>query len=306
MVQRGFFCDDASINYPYKQETIDLKTLMFIALILPGLIINICDRFLCKLLTNSAYQVSDAGFTKKRRKASDNSEIVHDSEEEQVMISRPNLITRRNPVINEDVDERSSNTTRLGFRRINILNRAFGEFQFFFFGFSTTMLFTGIGKITCGRFRPHFMQRCQPDVDCASLVNANKYIEVFTCSNSQLGSRGLSYIMTSWPSGHASVMFYSMFYLAIYLNTVIPAIVQLSSLRVKRGFDPLILYAIYVLMLSLAGYIALTRVSDYHHHPLDVFSGSVIGSLIAIALAKSLSRPHLQVEIAGSAMARIT
>lgn len=85
-----------------------------------------------------------------------------------------------------------------------------------------------------------------------------------------------------------------MIYLIIYLNTVIPVIVRLSSPKVKERFNPLILHAVYVLMIGLATFIAMTRVSDYHHHPLDVFSGSVIGTLIAIGLSKSLSRQYSQ------------
>lgn len=203
-IRRGFFCDDSTINYPYKQETIDLKMLMLISLIMPGLIIKICDILLCRLIADLTYHGElGTNFARKRRKVSDNSENVFDieAEEEQVMIKHPDNITRRQLVINEVVDDRNIKNTRLAFKQATLLNKAYGEFQFFFFGFSTTMLFTGLGKMTCGRFRPHFIQRCQPDIDCTSSANANKYIEEFSCSNNQLGSRGLSYIMTSWPSG---------------------------------------------------------------------------------------------------------
>lgn len=85
-----------------------------------------------------------------------------------------------------------------------------------------------------------------------------------------------------------------MLYLAFHLNTVIPEIVHLSSTKVKQRFDPLILYAVYVLIFGLACFIAITRISDYHHHVLDVISGSVIGSLIAIALTKALPKQYLR------------
>lgn len=85
----------------------------------------------------------------------------------------------------------------------NILRKHFSEFQLFFFGFSTTMLLTGIGKITLGRLRPHFFQRCQPDVDCSLPGNERRYIESFTCTNSGMGPRDYSYITTSWPSGES-------------------------------------------------------------------------------------------------------
>lgn len=98
--------------------------------------------------------------------------------------------------------------------------------------------------------------------------------------------------------GHASIMFFSMIYLIIYLNTTVPILVRLGNEKFKKRFDPLILHAIYVMMIGLAGYIALTRVSDYHHHPLDVLSGSVIGAITAIALSTSiLSKQYSKLKI---------
>lgn len=91
-------------------------------------------------------------------------------------------------------------------------------------------------------------------------------------------------------------MFFSMFYLIIYLNTTIPILAQLNAKRVKDRLDPLMLNGIYVLMIGLASYIAMTRISDYHHHPLDVFSGIVLGSISAFAFSRSiLSKQNLQV-----------
>ena len=34
-----------------------------------------------------------------------------------------------------------------------------------------------------------------------------------------------------------------------------------------------------------AWYCALTRVSDYKHHPTDVLAGGVLGSLVAVSVA---------------------
>lgn len=77
-----------------------------------------------------------------------------------------------------------------------------------------------------------------------------------------------------------------MLYLAFYLNTVIPVIVNLSSNKLKRMYDPLLLYTVHVMMIALAMYIASTRVSDYHHHPTDVISGSILGLISAFVLAR--------------------
>ena len=70
------------------------------------------------------------------------------------------------------------------------------------------------------------------------------------------------------------------------MNATIPALFELSPKRGRRKFDLMCLYVIYVLMMGVAGYISMTRISDYHHHPLDVLSGSIIGSIVALLLSK--------------------
>lgn len=89
-------------------------------------------------------------------------------------------------------------------------------------------------------------------------------------------------------------MFYSMLYLILYLNNVVPVLIELNSRRVRQRYDPLVMYAVYVLMIAFAGFIAMTRIWDYHHHPLDVASGSLLGSTIAFVVAKTLTRQYSQ------------
>lgn len=227
LTKRGFFCDDSSIKYPYKVDTIGIKTLMFIALIVPGVVIKLCDRALFRLCIDANSNPKTKKL-KKRRKASDD---IQDIEEEELMSTPTDFVKRRNLIINEDdsdieviypqSDSRQNseegditlftrvpldsdddqNKSRKLRPRITRIKRKFGEFQLFFFGFSSTMFITGIGKITLGRLRPHFIQRCLPSVDCSKSENLNKYILEFTCTNDQLAPRGISYITTSWPSG---------------------------------------------------------------------------------------------------------
>lgn len=97
-------------------------------------------------------------------------------------------------------------------------------------------------------------------------------------------------------SGHASVMFYSMTFMVIYLNTVIPKIVRLSSNTFLCIIDSMILYTIYVLMFGLALFTAITRITDYHHHASDVLSGGVIGSIIGIINAKVLFKQFFSID----------
>lgn len=164
LVRRGFFCDDSTINYPIKTDTIDLKVLMLVGLVIPSLVIKCCDMQLIKLLSFSALPLSS------------------DSD---------NLLRKRKQNIKRTFLIAAS----------KFLKRPFGECQLFYFGFASTMFFTGLGKVTCGRMRPHFMQKCQPNVDCTLKQNRNRYIEDFNCTNTNLRSRDFSYITTSWPSG---------------------------------------------------------------------------------------------------------
>jgi membrane-associated phospholipid phosphatase len=89
-------------------------------------------------------------------------------------------------------------------------------------------------------------------------------------------------------------MFFSMFYLIFYLNYVNLAVSNSTTARKFPAirYNPIVTYGIYVLMIGLATYISLTRVSDYHHHPMDVLSGTVLGTLIAIAMSKYLVGPN--------------
>lgn len=79
-----------------------------------------------------------------------------------------------------------------------------------------------------------------------------------------------------------------MLYLVIYLDKVVPTLVQFSSSRFRKLYDPMGLYLLFTIMLSLASYISMTRISDYQHHPLDVVSGSILGSTIALAMTRSI------------------
>lgn len=363
LIKRGFFCNDSSIKYPFKKDTISVRMLMLIALVIPGIVIKFCDSYLRKLIkggptsaikirlqsddfqedgrrsfgmknlekivneeevvatihhqTDHEIERDNSEDYKEQKEATIGSEESvegsddageNDCAEDKPMIplgaadvslqTRHRIVraTDKKPEEQDDNrftgnfiavplnrDQNSGSSSKLSLK----LRRTFGDFQLFLFGFCTTMLFTGIGKITCGRFRPHFMQRCQPDVDCSKSIDDTKYVMEFTCTNSQLTSKDMSYITTSWPSGHAAVMFYSMTYLIFYLAGV--AFVMERVSRAKRPLASVLVFnSIYVLLIGLAGYIAATRVTDYHHHALDVFSGVLIGFSIALVLTRSI------------------
>lgn len=54
----------------------------------------------------------------------------------------------------------------------------------FGFGAACSQFLTDVAKYTIGRLRPHFYYVCQPDTDCSLPYNKYRYIEDFTCINS--------------------------------------------------------------------------------------------------------------------------
>lgn len=46
MFQRGFFCDDESIKYPYKEDTISVGVLVAVGLLVPTVTMVVCEWFL--------------------------------------------------------------------------------------------------------------------------------------------------------------------------------------------------------------------------------------------------------------------
>lgn len=98
----------------------------------------------------------------------------------------------------------------------NWLYLVYNNILWFLFGAACSQLTTDIGKYTIGRLRPHFLDICEPDVDCEDDKNKTKYIEIFDCKgemkNKFIDSR------LSFPSGHSSLSFYCMVYLAVSVN----------------------------------------------------------------------------------------
>lgn len=313
--RRGFFCSDSSIRYPFKPDTIGIKLLFSISLILPAIAIKFCDTLMKKLCAEYIYNKS-----RRRQDVADiNAELtdklIGDMENEELSSENDNDNKPKQLLVNEEDSDRvalSSGTKsqsagdQIGsesedldrFTNVSLssenpsdedqtLSRAFGDCSLFLFGYCVTMFMSGIGKMSAGRLRPHFFSRCSPDVDCNSKSNLGTYILDFKCTNSALKPRDYQYITSSWPSGHAAVMFYSMIFCMVYLNNVIPLISLVRSPnKLHRRINQMIPLAGCSIMAGLALYVSLTRVSDYHHHPTDVLSGSIIGTVIALLLIR--------------------
>merc|ERR1712107_52726 len=145
--------------------------------------------------------------------------------------------------------------------------------RMFLYGAATTGLLTSIGKLTVGRLRPHFISVCEPSISfnqtsCGSLQDP-VYVEHFQCNGQDLSK--IHDARLSFPSGHSSAAFYSMIFTAAYLHVR------------KLSASPLIIIN-QIVLVCYAWFCALTRVSDYKHHPTDVLAGAVLGTILALTV----------------------
>ena len=144
------------------------------------------------------------------------------------------------------------------------------------------VLLTDIAKYTVGKLRPHFLTLCNPDYNDICFdedayytddegeelmdVFYQKFVnETNVCSleNSDL----LREARLSFLSGHASYSFYFATFIIHFTNA------HTRHLKWGNKIVPLI----QLLVLMLASWISLTRISDFYHHPVDVFCGAFTG-----------------------------
>ncbi|XP_055921774.1 putative phosphatidate phosphatase isoform X2 [Eupeodes corollae] len=149
----------------------------------------------------------------------------------------------------------------------------------FGFGAAMSQLATDIAKYSIGRLRPHFFAVCQPimrdGTNCSNPINAGRYIEEFTCLGINSTPRMLKEVRLSFPSGHSSFSTFTMVYMALYLQS-----------RMNWKGSKLLKHFLQFLLIMIAWYTALSRVSDYKHHWSDVLSGMTIGALFAVIVAR--------------------
>ncbi|EDW08111.2 putative phosphatidate phosphatase isoform X1 [Drosophila mojavensis] len=152
----------------------------------------------------------------------------------------------------------------------------------FAFGAAASQLTTDIAKYSIGRLRPHFIAVCQPQMPdgstCDNATNVGKYITDFTCKGVGSSARMLKEMRLSFPSGHSSFTFYTMVYVALYLQA-----------RMNWQGSKLLRHFLQFLFIMIAWYTALSRVSDYKHHWSDVLAGSAIGAACAVIVANYVS-----------------
>lgn len=213
--QRGFFCGDETLMFPYKDDTVTTPTLRLVGLLLPAVIFLVCEWALLR---------------------------------------------------KEHDDQRC-----LGVRVPAWVRGFYCTLASFCLGYCFVELTTDIAKITIGRPRPHFLDVCQPSVDCASPEWQRRYIgsTEYTCTG-PLTHRFRDMRM-SFLSGHSSVSAYAMVYLALYLE-------KRMVWRTTRFLRHTLQFA----ALMLSWFTALSRVSDFKHHWSDVLAGYSLGLCVAV------------------------
>ncbi|XP_053666150.1 putative phosphatidate phosphatase [Anopheles marshallii] len=148
----------------------------------------------------------------------------------------------------------------------------------FGFGAAVSQLLTDVGKYTIGRLRPHFFDVCKPRMPdgttCADTINQGRYVTDFTCTSEKSSARMLKEMRLSFPSGHSSFSMYTLVFCAIFLQA-----------RMNWRGSKLLKHFFQFLLILLAWYTCLSRISDYKHHWSDVLAGGVLGATVAIVVS---------------------
>lgn len=185
------------------------------------------------------------------------------------------------------------------------------------FAQAVTGIVTELVKNLVGRPRPDFLDRCQPKtviLPGVPLAYNSTLVDASICSTpttSMLLRDGFK----SFPSGHSSMSFAGLGYLAWCLYGTLSTLTRRWSSQSYRHYAAapndesrdldleaaaeeqredaeapraMVLTSVVVpfMPLLLATYVALSRVMDYRHHPEDVFAGSLLGAVLASVFYK--------------------
>ncbi|XP_075433718.1 phospholipid phosphatase 3-like isoform X2 [Ascaphus truei] len=146
----------------------------------------------------------------------------------------------------------------------------------FLFGSALSQSLTNTAKLSAGRLRPNFLSVCRPE----ALNCTMGYIQSYRCTGD---SGAVTEARKSFYSGHASFAMYSMMYLSFYLQSWL-------TWRGARLLRPLLQFVLIIVAL----YTGLSRISDHRHHPSDVVVGFLQGALVAYWVAFHISNMFRQ------------
>ena len=149
-------------------------------------------------------------------------------------------------------------------------------------------------KVIVGRLRPNFLDVCQPDRLISELCFSNNYSnktnlvpEVdFRCLNHDISE--IEESRKSFPSGHASISFYSMLFLILFLH---------NSWKSKRSFLGLLPRFVQFILFFLALYATITRSVDNKHHVGDIIAGICLGTITSCLIFFFLTDSYKQNDV---------
>jgi phosphatidate phosphatase len=179
----GFYCNDFSINLPFRKSTVPNAYLIVISLVAPLVLIVFTE-----LIRLVYIKVDKSGSSSSRH---------------------VNYIYKLKCIGNKlyNIPEQVGNLY------VNLGS--------FFFGLLVTNLITNLGKYALGRLRPNFLSVCKPDRNpytqvCTSGINYLQPEIDFFCTTGDKSDIEDSRL--SFPSGHSSLSFYSMIFVILFIN----------------------------------------------------------------------------------------
>jgi diacylglycerol diphosphate phosphatase/phosphatidate phosphatase len=133
-------------------------------------------------------------------------------------------------------------------------------------GVSLTYLITSILKVSVGKLRPDFKDRCKPsDVPSTD----DKFGTILNCTGDK---KIINEGRKSFPSGHTSSSFAGFAYSSLYIG---------YQLRLFSPHTFVLKTLFFIIPWIIAILVAVTRIFDNKHHFSDIFSGAVIGIIFA-------------------------
>ena len=131
---------------------------------------------------------------------------------------------------------------------------------------------TDFSKVVVGRLRPNFLDVCKPSVSVESLCRNVTYLtpEIdFKCLN--YDQPQIMESRKSFPSGHASLSFYSMTFLVLFIH---------HTWKFRHVCGLFMPRFVQFFLLLVAVYATVTRSVDNKHHASDLVCGVLLGLLM--------------------------
>lgn len=135
---------------------------------------------------------------------------------------------------------------------------------------------TAIVKIFLGGLRPHFLERCNPDM--SKITNATRhgwngiYLDTSICQGEKWD---VNDAQSAFPSGHSALAAGGLNFLSLYLN---------GKFKVFQHQGHLLVYMLIIASSFGSVLVGFTRVVDYHHTFYNVMMGWSMGFMVALSM----------------------